>query len=415
MKNKLHVLVLFALICIPSLSRATYRVVGYFADWSGNAMSMSNSINYDALTHVNYSFALPNAGTGYISIGNPSLLTNLVSKGHAAGIRVNISLGGAGTDAEFAAICNNNTFRTRMIDSTANFIKKYNLDGLDLDWEFPADANQILQLEALLMDFRIKFDQMENTYGRHIELTVATNGTDYFGKTLNTTATSYLDYINIMSYDGASPHHSSIQYADDCLNYWSSLRGIPASMLVIGVPFYSKYSGSFQSAYRSFSTSDAAGAYNDADGYFLANGYTHDYNSKPVLQSKANLVKNTYQAGGMMIWELTQDRTDQYSLLDAMGIMMGTYVGVNEISKSTVGIESYPNPFSDKTTIDIAKLNLIDDVVQIDILDVTGKIVYSQTHSTKETFAFSGDISQGIYLCKITSSSVIYNVKLVKE
>lgn len=413
MKNKLR-LILVA-VCLPfALLAANYKVVGYFPDWSGNANSMLNSINFDALTHINYSFGIPNTGTGSIYIASPTLLKNMVTKAHAAGVKVNISIGGAGSGSTaIASICASNK-QARMVDSIENFIKRYNIDGVDLDWEFPESQTEITYLENLLMDLRIKLNDMENAYGRYIELTVATNPTDYYGKTLTTTATSYLDYINIMAYDGGSPHHSNTEYANTGLNYWSVLRGIPASMLVIGVPFYSRNSGLGYSSYRSFSNSNPAGAYSDADGYFTASGYTHDYNSRPILEEKADLVKTTYHAGGMMIWELTQDRTDQYSLLDAIGQLMQTYVGLDEIN-SNIEIASYPNPFSETTTINLPKLNLSDELVTIEVFDVSGKSIYKEQHNPKEVFTFSKEISQGIYFCKITSSSALYNVKLVKE
>ncbi len=413
MKNKLNYL-LFTVLLPLSMFSTNYKVVGYFPDWSGNANNLLNSINFDALTHINYSFGMPNTSTGSIYIASPTLLKNMVTKAHAAGVKVNISIGGAGSGSTaIGTICANNK-QARMVDSIENFIKRYNIDGVDLDWEFPESSTEITYLENLLMDLRIKLNAMESSYGRYIELTVATNPTDYYGKTLTTTATSYLDYINIMAYDGGSPHHSSTEYANTGLNYWNVLRGIPASMLVIGVPFYSRNSGLGYSSYKSFSALNPSAAYNDADGYYTASGLTHDFNSRPVLEEKANMVKNTYGAGGMMIWELSQDRTDAYSLLDAIGQLMGTYVGVDEIS-NTIAIESYPNPFSDKTIIDLPKLNIGDEYVTVEVLDFSGKTIFSELHNAKEIFTFSTEVSQGLYFCKITSSSAIYNVKLVKE
>lgn len=415
MKNKLNLLVLLVLALFPFTSKASdYKVIGYFADWTSNANSMLDNINYDALTHINYAFAIPNQGNGYISVGNSALLKKMVTKAHAAGVKVNLSLGGASASYTFQPICADNTLRTRLIDSTTNFIKKYDLDGLDLDWEFPTNSAEMTMLENLLKDFRIKFDGIQGSY-RYIELSVASNPTDYYGHTLTDDAITYLDYLNIMDYDGSAPHHSSVNYAETGLDYWIS-RGVPASMLILGVPFYSKYSGVGynSSSYRTFSNSNPSGAFNDDDGYFDVNGYTHDYNSKPILVEKADLIKNVYHSGGMMIWELTQDRTDQYSLLDVIGTEMETSVGTKEV-KEVQGIVSYPNPFNEETYIDLRQLKSNDANVVIEISDVSGKVIYSQQHSSNQVFVFNQNISAGMYFCKINDSKVTYNTKLIKE
>ena len=417
MKNKLRFLVLLALSNFFAIVHASdYRVVGYFPDWGGNLNSFLNSVNIDALTHINYSFGIPNTTTGQIYIANPNLLKSMVTKAHAVGAKVNISIGGAGgASTAIATICANTTKRDAMVDSIENFIKRYNIDGVDMDWEFPESNTEIARLEDLLMKLRIKLNAMESGYGRYIELTVATNGTDYYGKSLTTTAVSYLDYINIMTYDGGTPHHSSVEYANTGLNYWSVLRGIPASMLVVGVPFYSRNSGLGYYDYRAFSAGNPSGAYNDEDGYFSYNGYTHDYNSKPILEEKAALVKNTYKSGGMMIWELTQDRTDQYSLLDVIGAEMGTFVGTKEAGNEVDEIAFYPNPFSSETHLNLQQLKTVDDNVSIEISDLSGKIILSKIHSSAQKFTLDLNLSSGVYICSIKDSKSVYKTKLIKE
>ena len=220
---------------------------------------------------------------------------------------------------------------------------------------------------------------------------------------------------NIMTYDGGTPHHSSVEYANTGLNYWSVLRGIPASMLVVGVPFYSRNSGLGYYDYRAFSAGNPSGAYNDEDGYFSYNGYTHDYNSKPILEEKAALVKNTYKSGGMMIWELTQDRTDQYSLLDVIGAEMGTFVGTKEAGNEVDEIAFYPNPFSSETHLNLQQLKTVDDNVSIEISDLSGKIILSKIHSSAQKFTLDLNLSSGVYICSIKDSKSVYKIKLIKE
>jgi len=409
MKKILFTFISLTLLSFSHQLKASYRVVGYLADWGSNATNMINNMNYDALTHVNYAFAIPNGGTGGISISYPNRLTSLVTKAHAAGVKVNISVGGAGVTQTqaFSDISSSPTLQATFINNIVNFVKQYDLDGVDLDWEFPSTGEES-KLESMLFDLRLKLNQEESGY-RYMELTVATNGSDYYGKTLTYTATSYLDYVNIMSYDNySSPgdHHSTVSYATACLDYWKTIRGVAASKLVLGVPFYSRPDWT---AFRTISNSNAADAYNDADGIY--NNYY--YNSKPVLVQKANLVKNTYQAGGMMIWELSQDRTDEYSLLDVIGVQMGTYVGINEITQTS--FNAYPNPFSESITFDFSTIQTSDENVLFEIFDITGKTVYSNTVSSKQLLILNNNFEAGMYLCKLTSSNESFNLKLIKE
>ena len=403
-------LLLFVL-CLTQFYKlnAAYKVVGYLADWGYNAPNTINNMNYDALTHVNYAFAIPDGSNGSISISYPNRLTSLVTKAHAAGVKVNISVGGAGTNQTnaFTAITSDQTLQATFINNIVAFVKQYNLDGVDLDWEFPPFGMES-NLEALLFDLRLKLNQSEAGY-RYMELTVATNGTDYYGKTLTFTSTTYLDYINIMAYDNYTTygsHHSTTSYATTCLDYWKTIRGVSASKLVLGVPFYSRPNWE---AYTTISNSNPSAAYNDADGVY--SGYY--YNSKPILEEKADLVKTTYKAGGMMIWELSQDRTDQYSLLNVIGAKMGTLSGVNESEQKTFA--AYPNPFSNNITFDFSSLELNEEMVKLELSDITGKVVHSEMISSKSTFNLSINLEAGMYLCKISGSEESYNIKLIKE
>ena len=50
-----------------------------------------------------------------------------------------------------------------------------------------------------------------------------------------------VDWLNIMAYDGGSPH-ANYDWAIAAANGWKA-RGLPASKTVLGVPFYSRPGG----------------------------------------------------------------------------------------------------------------------------------------------------------------------------
>jgi len=55
------------------------------------------------------------------------------------GVKVSIGLGGWNDSAgdKYSRMVNNRSSRKKFIDSIINFIKKYDFDGLDFDWEYP--------------------------------------------------------------------------------------------------------------------------------------------------------------------------------------------------------------------------------------------------------------------------------------
>ena len=80
---------------------------------------------------------------------------------------------------------------------------------------------------------------------------------------------------------------------------------MPANKVCMGVPFYS-YPG--WSAYSTLVANDPTAVTDDMTG-------TYNYhNSTTTMQEKTSWAKD-YGLGGMMIWELSQDTTDQSTSL----------------------------------------------------------------------------------------------------
>ena len=52
-----------------------FKSIGYMPSWAGNV----NSIQYSKVTHINYSFVLPNSNGTLQAVDNPAKLSSLVS------------------------------------------------------------------------------------------------------------------------------------------------------------------------------------------------------------------------------------------------------------------------------------------------------------------------------------------------
>jgi chitinase len=274
---------------------AQFKVIGYVPSWTGDV----NAVQYDKLTHINYSFLLPNGDGSLKPIENPAKLQSLVAAAHTRGVKVLVSVGGwlDGDPSVFVSIANNATYTTTFNNNLLNFISQYGLDGIDIDWEHPtaATANSYASLMQSLGT---------QLHSRGKLLSTAVAGGTWAGPYILTSVFNSLDFMNVMAYDDAGAAHSTYELAAQSLDYWRG-RGLPASKLVLGVPFYAQPSGT------TYAVLLTQGADPNAD-FFNGQGY----NGISTIKRKTNLAFD--KGSGIMIWQLAGDATGSNSLLTAI-------------------------------------------------------------------------------------------------
>ena len=278
-------------------SAADFKVVGYFPSWQGSTAE----VQYDKLTHINYSFLLPNADGSLQPIDAPQTLIDLVSRAHAENVKVGIAIGGwnGGNDSAFEALAADPTARANFIRNVMTFVQQYDLDGVDMDWEYP-DPGQSAKRYTVLMD---ELSKELKPLGKFLTAAVVAYGNA--GAGIETAVFEDIDFLNLMAYDANNSNHSTYQVAVESINYWSG-RGLAKDKIVLGVPFYARPTWQ---KYRDIVAADSSAACRDLS----AGGH---YNGIPLIKEKTKLA--LAQAGGIMNWELTQDAPNQYSLLTAM-------------------------------------------------------------------------------------------------
>ncbi|MGN9777112.1 glycosyl hydrolase family 18 protein [Micromonospora sp. H33] len=277
-----------------------FKSVGYLPSWSGNV----NTVQYGKLTHINYAFVLPNSDGSLRPVENPGKLSTLVSLGHANNVKVSIAIGGwnDGNDSAFEALAANSGTRGAFVNNVVNFVNQYNLDGVDMDWEYP-DPGTSASNYSLLMQ---QLSSALRSRGKLLTAAVVAEG--YYVQGVPTSVFGYVDWLNIMAYDGGSPH-ANYDWSVNAVNGWKS-RGLPASKAVLGVPFYSR------PGYHTYSAlvgMDPANANRDCT---TVGGVQQCYNGIPTVKRKTQWAMAN--AGGMMNWELSQDTTGSTSLVSAI-------------------------------------------------------------------------------------------------
>lgn len=274
-----------------------FRIIGYVTE-----EIIVETIPFDKLTHINYAFLIPNADGTFARLLNPWKLKAIVAEAHTQDVKVLISVGGWGWDTQFEELAANPETRATFITGLVNFAEEYNLDGLDIDWEYPDPGTSSQNFLALMQELRAALppDKL---------LTIATVAQGETGAGIPVETFSLLDFLNIMAYDGSETDHSPFSYAESSLDYWRQ-RGLPAEKLVLGVPFYGRPNWI---PYRELIEADSAAANADTLDY---QGETVYYNGIATMQEKTRLAMA--QGSGIMFWALPHDTTDTTSLLSAI-------------------------------------------------------------------------------------------------
>ncbi|WP_052481311.1 glycoside hydrolase family 18 protein [Gilvimarinus agarilyticus] len=328
-----------------------------------------NTIVAEKLTHINYAFS--NIEDGKIVNGfefddkNYQALQALKKRNPA--LKILSSVGGWTWSGDFSDVALTPASRQVFIDSAVAFVKRHQLDGIDIDWEYPGlpGAGNTHRPEdgtnftLLLKDMRTAFDALEVELARPLLLTIASGGfPDYLTKSDIGQWQKYLDFINIMAYDfnfpadgGTTGHHAALYSHPDDQSGQSAhaavqnhmAAGVPAEKLVMGVAFYGRHWTEVNPEKRGFQQPANAGdnpygssRFNNlAPNLINKNGFVRywddvakapwlwsetdrifiSYDDPQSLVEKARYIRDNDLAG-VMFWQYTSDY--QTRLLDAI-------------------------------------------------------------------------------------------------
>ncbi len=209
------------------------------------------------LTHLNLAFAPMKDGVTVMSLDERQ--QNELGRIRRANpkLAILVSTGGGG-DRGHGEATRTPEGLNRLTESTLEIVKRYNLDGIDCDWEFPGDTGVIeekYQHTALFADYRKKLDALSAQTGRKYWLTTAAGaGEWYLNRTEIGESHKYLDFINLMTYDSNTDsviagHHTHlyeptapgcprVQSADHNIKIMVE-AGVPIEKILIGAAFYS--------------------------------------------------------------------------------------------------------------------------------------------------------------------------------
>jgi chitinase len=333
-------------------------IVGYVFPQNGRLQS--GQIDAHAMTRINYAFAVIKNGRVSLTDDDAANLSELTAlRSQNPSLSILISIGGWLGSGGLSDAALNAESRATFAESAIELVMKHQLDGVDVDWEYPGmpgAGNQFRSQDKgdftlLLKELRSRLTAASTSMHRPLYLTIAAGAFDeYIDNTKMAEVAGYLDTVNLMTYDYyeagsdkitgnhaplfTNPSDPKKQSADDAVRAFEA-AGVPASKIVLGVPFYGRMWGQvadvnhglFQSgkpipnSYTPYSAitatmlnkgyerfwdaaSKVPSLYNKNEKIFVS------YEDPESLALKCDYVR-THKLGGIMFWSYFNDSSGE--------------------------------------------------------------------------------------------------------
>lgn len=301
----------------PYISDKSFKIVAYFPSYQ-NPDSVDAS-KYKMITHLFYAFLTPTANGSLNPLSQTGRFNHVISAARSKGVKVGISVSGA--NDVFVLLAANAGARTNLVKNVLAFVKQNNLDGVDLDWEYPRTSDGSDITYTLLVK-----ELSDTLHNNNKYLSAAVTPGVYAGSVrdgFKPENFNYLDFVNIMMYDGvgwdknAPKQHSSYNMSVISFDIWLNTKGLAKEKAIMGIPSYGRNSANSSAGYR---TLLAAGGNSHIDSA-LYNGTMFYYNGTKTVKEKAMLAKQ--RGNGLMFWEFYFDTNGNSSLLKAANDTLG--------------------------------------------------------------------------------------------
>jgi len=185
-------------------------VAAYYPDWAYDRFP-PEKIDFGRFDWIDFAFAIPTEDLELAwddAAKSPGILHRLVKAAHAAGKKVKLSIGGWTGSGHFSSAVHDEQSRAKFAKSLVDAYKEFELDGLDIDWEYPGregasgnkvDPNDSKNLLAFLQLLRQELP-------KEAKITAATLPSTFAGEDGEPMVdvsefAKVLDWVLLMNYD----------------------------------------------------------------------------------------------------------------------------------------------------------------------------------------------------------------------
>lgn len=253
MKINCFFLLLFFLLlpfnCIASNEIKDRIIVAYALDRD------TTTPDVRLLTHIIYGFGDFNENFGEVKIKKTERLAQLSAlKQMNPNLKVILGVTSSRKPG-FSEMCADKKKRISFAKSCKNIMLEYNLDGVDLDWEFPTtEAGGHTASPNDKENYVLFVKELRKILGKDKWITIYSNNTGNWIDFPH--MVPYLSYVNVSGYNlDKAPFHQSNLYPSNKCGEWSvskvierhQNRGVPKNKILLGIPFYGRGMNPFPS------------------------------------------------------------------------------------------------------------------------------------------------------------------------
>ena len=293
-------------VCAEDVTTVNFKQIAY---WSISEEETLDDIDFSMLTHIIYSkIGVESDGELIMPTGDDlEEFEEMIDLAHNSGIYAMASIGNA-SDSAFNSIAGNTTALTDFITNVENLIKDYDLDGIDINWQFPTTDDEGDLFEDLVKEV----SDLTNDQGVLFSFVVDSGqDDDATDDGVQEDTLAYPDFINVMALNTTDDDdlHSSLEDAEEAIEYWTN-RCVVKNKLVLAIPLYS----------AGDEVLDFADIVEDDNEYACVDeSEGRNYNGIATVNDKTEYAQSS--AGGVILTSLQQDSFEQgdyYSILAAV-------------------------------------------------------------------------------------------------
>lgn len=309
-------------VVIPYVPDNSFKIIAYMPGYRDPATVAD--AKFKMITHLFFAFLNinPTADGSVLPLTTTETSRFNVLKAKTATYNVKFGISVMGAESVFAAIAGSSTARANFVKNVVEFAKINNLAGIDIDWEYPRTINGApnTNYTSLMSELSVELHKANKFLSAAITPAVYTSTNK---DAIQAEVYQYVDFFNIMQYDGAGYdtaeplNHASLKMTDKSLDVWLNTKSMPKEKAILGMPLYGKDAAGSSIGFRDIEASGQDVTLNVA----TVNGKTYGYNGTTLIKLKTQRAKD--KCSGIMFWEFSHDSDTANSLIKAANDQLG--------------------------------------------------------------------------------------------